>query len=332
MDERIEELQKTLAGHRPSEVLQLLKSRRDCGGATHHDGRKLCLVVEGGGMRGVLSAGSLLALDLLGYRACFDAVFAVSAGSVNAAYFLSGQGLTGISVYFDDISSKRFINPLRFWKIADVDYVYDYVVPTLKPLDDEAVRRSPQEFYVTATEVQTGNNVLLDAKERSVPVSRFLKASSALPVLYNRTVLIQDVRYMDGGISGGLPVEWAIKHGCTDVLVLLSRPCSYVGKEPQMFERLLFRALIGMKYPALYTAYAKSLSTKEQNRRLALGTDREPDVNVATICPDDVANGVGRTTIDRKKLVDGAYLAGRKVFGVLGEDPKILDKTFLAFH
>ena len=60
-------------------------------------------------MRGVLSAGSLLGVDLLEFRDYFDAVYAVSAGSVNAAYFLSGQGIEGITVYFDDISSRRFI-------------------------------------------------------------------------------------------------------------------------------------------------------------------------------------------------------------------------------
>src|SRR5690348_395584 len=115
-----------LLGTCPAAVVDLLKARS--GQPPGRDARKLGLIVEGGGMRGVLSAGALLALHLLGFRNCFDEVYAASAGGVNAAYFLSGQGTLGISIYFDDISNRRFINPLRFWKMLDVEYVYDHVV------------------------------------------------------------------------------------------------------------------------------------------------------------------------------------------------------------
>ncbi len=101
-----------IVGSHPERVIDLLQSRLSKRAEIQRtDGRKLGLVVEGGGMRGTLSAASLLAVDLMGYRGCFDAVYAVSAGSVNAAYFLSGQGVEGITVYFDNISNRRFINP-----------------------------------------------------------------------------------------------------------------------------------------------------------------------------------------------------------------------------
>ena len=322
-----------VVGTFPDRVLELLQQRkRNSYRGDVPDGKKLGLVVEGGGMRGVLSAGSLLAVDLLGFRGCFDVIYAVSAGSVNAAYFLSGQGVEGISVYFDDISSRRFINPWRFWKMVDVDFVYDYLVTEVKPLDEGAIRRGRQGFWVTATDVDTGESVLLDTRTNDAPVARFLKASSALPVLYNRSVEISGKHYMDGGVGGGLPLERAVEHGCTDLLVLLSRPASYTSQGPRLFERAVFRLLLGFRYPALYRSFVKALSKKEKNRRLAIGSERQADVNIATICPDAQENSVGRTTIERSVLVQGAYLMACKVYRAFGEETTQLDRTFESFR
>ena len=323
----------SVVGTQPEHVIKLLQSRvRQGTDARQMDGRKLGLVVEGGGMRGVLSAGSLLAVDLLGFRSCFDVVYAVSAGSVNAAYFLSGQGRLGITVYFDDISSRRFINPWRAWKMVDVDYVYDHLVPQVKPLDEAAIRRSLQEFFVTATDVHTGENVLLDAKDPTVSVARFLKASSALPILYNRKVVISGKSYMDGGVSGGLPIDWAIAQGCTDLLVLLSRPSTYMNEGPNLFERWLFRVFLGLKYPAMYRGFVKASSVKERNRRLAVGIESSPGVNIATICPDPEEDSINRTTIDRAKLLKGAYLSAAKVFDCFYGDRVVLNNIFEQFR
>jgi predicted patatin/cPLA2 family phospholipase len=279
-------------------------------------------------MRGVLSAGSLLAVDLLGFRDCFDVVYAVSAGSVNAAYFLAGQGTEGITVYFDDINSRRFINPWRLWKIVDVDFVYDDLVLNVKPLNEEYILKARQQFYVTATDVDTGENVLLDTKTGDASISRFLKASSALPVLYNRRVTIGGRHYMDGGASGGLPIYRAIEHGCTDLLVLLSREADYISKGPRLFDKLAFRLLAGFRYPAMYSSFLKAVEHKELNRKLASGAAESVGVNVATVCPDTEESSVGRTTIDRSVLIRGAYLLARKVYRVFGEEKSPLDRLF----
>ena len=202
-----------LVGTRPGEVIRVLDSRAKSlqRGESWNDGRKIGLVVEGGGMRGALSGGSLLALDLMNLRDCFDAVYSVSAGGVNAAYFLSNQGTLGMTVYFDDITTRKFINPWRLWKMVDVDYVYDHIVREVKPLCEAAVRDSRPDFFVTATDIDSGEHVLLNAKDPQASVATYLKATAAIPVLYNRSVVIGGHHYMDGGVSGGLPMEWAIR-------------------------------------------------------------------------------------------------------------------------
>src|SRR5262249_24985730 len=174
----------TLVGTRAAQVIDLILERASLGWNRSDSSRKLALVIEGGGMRGVISAGSLLALDLLGFRELFDEIYATSAGGVNAAYFLSGQGKLGMTVYFDDIANRRFINPWRLFKIVDVDYAYDRIVSLEKPLDDAAIRASPVRFLLSVTDARSGLNQLLDVRARPAPISLLLQASRARTVSY----------------------------------------------------------------------------------------------------------------------------------------------------
>src|SRR5437764_7370914 len=104
-----------LYGVHPSAVIATIRAR------AHHlnkgerraDGRKLGLVIEGGAMRSVYSAGGAVALAHLGFSQIFDEVYATSAGVMNASYFLSNQPLVGITVYYDSCTSHLFMNPLR---------------------------------------------------------------------------------------------------------------------------------------------------------------------------------------------------------------------------
>src|SRR5207249_2082981 len=146
-------------GTHPRRGIDLILERASSAAGPQPDrSRKLALIIEGGGMRGVVSAGSLLALDLLGFREVFDEIYATSAGAVNAAYFLSGQGKLGMTIYFDDIANRRFINPWRLLKIVDVDYAYDRVISLHKPLDDVAIRASRVRFLLSVTDARSGLN------------------------------------------------------------------------------------------------------------------------------------------------------------------------------
>ena len=133
-----------LLGVNAPAAVQAIKQRylnRKTGG-NGPDGRKLALVFDGGAMRAVGPAGGAVALAHLGLTNIFDEVYATSAGVMNASYFLSGQGDMGITIYFDDLTTGRFINPLRFWKIVDVDYLISEIVRVRKPLDVQRVLRS----------------------------------------------------------------------------------------------------------------------------------------------------------------------------------------------
>ena len=134
-----------LHGVNPAAVVSALRERASPqrAGDSPRDNKKIALVIEGGGMRGVYSGGGAVALSHLGLAGTFDAVYATSAGVMNAAYFLSQQPLLGIRVYYEDLASRRFYSPLRPWKVLDVDYVFDHVVTVSKRLDVARVLASP---------------------------------------------------------------------------------------------------------------------------------------------------------------------------------------------
>lgn len=309
-------------------VIDLVNARIAAGEGAFGDGRRLALIVEGGGMRGVLSAGSLYALDLLGCHGVFDAVFAASAGGVNAAYFLSRQGGLGISVYFDDISSLRFANPFRFWKILDVDYVYDRIVPHVKPLDEAAIRDGRADFYLGVTDVDSGKSEYMDVKSSSHRVAQILKASSAIPVLYNRTVTLGARRYVDGGLSDLLPVAKAASAGFTDVLILTTRLDSHLSKRPPRWERAVFFAMMGWFHPALNEAYSTNFERTRRSRAYATGAEIIAGTNVATIGPSQAELVVGRATRDRLTLVEGARRMALRTAATLGRSTQIIDAAF----
>src|SRR3990170_3981468 len=109
-------------------VIRAIRGRMRAGGrrpAGESPSSKLGLVVEGGGMRGVISGGALLAMDALGLAEAFDEVYAESAGAINGSYFLAGQAVLGSRIYFEDIANARFINPLRVRRILDLDFLVD---------------------------------------------------------------------------------------------------------------------------------------------------------------------------------------------------------------
>lgn len=317
-----------LQGHNPAAVIELIGKRVAEGPRAGGEGRRLALIVEGGGMRGVLSAGSLFALDLLGCRDVFDDVYAASAGGVNAAYFLSGQGELGISVYFDDISSIRFANPLRFWKIFDVDYVYDHIVQIVKPLDEAAVRAARSNLYLGLTDVRTGRNELVDVKASKYGIRKILKASSAIPVLYNRTVALGDHRYVDGGLSDLLPIAQAAARGCTDILVLSTRMAGRLSRQPPFWERTIFYLMMGRIHPEVGHAYATNHARTRQSRAYADGVQPLPGVNIATICPTTQELVVGRATLSRAALLEGARRMAMRTTAILGRNDVAVEDAF----
>src|SRR5690349_7281859 len=93
-------------------VLEVLRRRRANGSVPgqRDDRHRVALAVEGGGLRGVVSAAMLTALEDLGFKDAFDVIYACSSGAINAAYFIVGETWYPTSIYFEDLVSKEFLD------------------------------------------------------------------------------------------------------------------------------------------------------------------------------------------------------------------------------
>ena len=103
-------------------VVGLIRRRREESSMPGHrdDGRRIALVIEGGGMRGVVSAGMTAAIEQLGYTKCFDEVHGASAGAFNAAFLIAGQASYLTGLYQHGFGNPRFVSArnLLAWQIA----------------------------------------------------------------------------------------------------------------------------------------------------------------------------------------------------------------------
>lgn len=321
-----------LYGARPEAVLAAIRARaaRRRAGDAAPDGRKIALVIEGGAMRAVCSAGGAAALAHLGYVDLFDEVYATSAGAMNASYFLSHQPSSGMRVYLENCTTRMFFNPLRFWKVIDVDHLFEQVVLVEKPLDVARILASPTALFVAIADQRTGEGRVVDVRATTTPLLQILKAATAIPVLYNRTVDVDGRPSLDGGIAIPFPLEQALANGCTDVLVLLTRSADHRDQPPTWASRRMFDLLCARGSVGLNEAYATRHTRVHRARELALGHAPVPaSSNVATICTE-AAETVRRTTAEGAVLRAAAIRYGRSVLRAFGADDHGWDLSQLA--
>lgn len=208
-------------------VLEALRRRRDKGDTPgdRSDDLKIGLAVEGGGIRGVVSAAMLCALEELGLTSAFDAIYATSSGAINSAYFLVGDTWYPLSIYYDDLTTRNFVDFRRFLRgeVLNLNYAFS-VIDKLKPLDYDKVIASdiPLNIAVTfademRTEVVSGYTSRSDLRDALI-------ASSWLPVAVKGTTDFRGKRAVDGGVLTPHPYRIALDHGCTHVLSLSTYP------------------------------------------------------------------------------------------------------------
>jgi predicted patatin/cPLA2 family phospholipase len=211
-----------------SSVVEILRRRAARGSRVPHgDGASVALAVEGGAMRGVVSAGMVSALEALGLTDAFDAVYGSSAGSLNAAYFLAGQAALGTTIYFEDINNRHFIDmrrPLVGRPVVNLSYLIDDVAVRRKPLDVARVLASRAPLSVLATDLATSGCVALRGFADGHALLNAMRAGATMPIMAGQPVSYNGGRFFDASLTEPIPVPTAEADGHTHILVLLTRP------------------------------------------------------------------------------------------------------------
>ena len=142
------------------EVRRALTSRVQGGSqpGARDDGLRVVLAIEGGGMRGTISAGMAFALHELGLVPAFDAVYGASAGAITGAWLLSSrpEGLLGWTEPAYARTLIRRSGVLRGRPVADVRALIEELYQTTFPMDFASVLANPVEYHPLATDAATG--------------------------------------------------------------------------------------------------------------------------------------------------------------------------------
>jgi predicted patatin/cPLA2 family phospholipase len=242
-----------------STVVDVLRLRKARGSrAPHHDdGARVALCVEGGAMRGVISAGMVSALEHLGLTNAFDTVYGSSAGAINAAYFLAGQAAVGTTIYYEDINNSRFINPWRAVNgrpIVDLGFLIDDVAVRRKPLEVARVLAAPSPLSVIATDAATGRRVILRNFATARELFDAMRAGATMPIVAGHPAAFGAGTYYDASLTEPIPVPTAEAEGHTHVLALLTRP-GVMRSRPSSFDRWFVNPRLRKLSPALATQY-----------------------------------------------------------------------------
>lgn len=209
-------------------VVQLIRRRREQGSlpGRRDDDRRVALVIEGGGMRGVVSAGMTAAIEQLGFTQCFDEIHGASAGAFNAAFLLAGQASYLAGLYQHGFGNPRFVSVrrvLRGQSLFNMDYVINEVWRTQRPLHTERILESAIELHCTATDVESAEIVDLTDLRTDAEIRTAMLASARLPWLSGAPVPFRGRMLFDATLAESVPVR-VPRQTSTDMLVLQTRP------------------------------------------------------------------------------------------------------------
>lgn len=185
------------------------------------------LVLEGGGFRGIFTAGILEVF--LEKQLFFESVYGVSAGASYGASYLSQQPGRNIAVngFIGDKRYCSFRNWMRSGSLFSWDFIYEEIPQSIIPFDYNALKNSVSRFYVGTSNCQTGESefFLLNQCDKK-DFKTVLSASSSIPLIAP-VVSYAGKLLLDGGLTDSIPYEHALKENRRAV-VILTQPQGYI--------------------------------------------------------------------------------------------------------
>ena len=208
--------------------------------------KNIALVLEGGGFRGMYTAGVLEAM--LGEQLFFDYLIGVSAGAAYGVSYVSRQSGRNLAVnnYVSDPRYCGWGNMFKYGTYFNWEFVYHTIPASLLPFDYKQFAASSSRIKIVVSNINTGQPEYKEM-EGDCPLQfrDMLTATSALPFI-SKPQKINDSLYLDGGLVDSIPVHKAFSDGCNRAVVVLTRPKDYRKKpmKNNMILRFFYR-----KYP-----------------------------------------------------------------------------------
>lgn len=264
------------------------------------------LVMEGGAMRGMFTAG---VIDVfLENDISFDGAIGVSAGATFGCNFKSKQ--IGRSIRYN----LRFCKDSRYCGIKSLltsgnlynaDFCYNQLPNNLDLFDYETYKNNPLKFYIVASDVRTGLPVYKELKSCDKNDLEWMRASASMP-LVSKVVEIDGFKLLDGGMTDSIPLKYFESIGYNRNVVILTQPRDFIKKENKLIKII---KLFLSKYPKIVDAM--------KNRHIMYNSetkyifDKADKGEVFVICPE-TSLGISRTESNGDKLMN-TYQLGRDI-------------------
>lgn len=264
---------------------------------------KTGLVLEGGGVRGIYTAG---VLDVfMEHGLTFDGLIGVSAGAIHGCSYLSNQRGRSLRYYRKYLQDPRFMSWRSFLRTGDlvgVEFCYHELPDKLDIYDHDTFLKNPTPFYAVVTNLESGEAEYLRIRDMRAEIDS-LRASASLP-LVSRIVEIDGRKYLDGGCTDAIPVDAFREMGYDRNVVVLTQPRTHVDSPVDMtLPRLLY-----WKYPRFLQALERRhLRYNETMRRVE---QLEQSGEIFVIRPS-VPLELGRMERDIHKM-NAVYDQGRR--------------------
>lgn len=228
---------------------------------------KVALVLEGGAMRGLYTAGLLD--ELLDTNIKVDGIIGVSAGALFGVNYKSKQKGRALRYNIKYANDKRYLSLHSLFttgNLVNTEFAYHTIPTKLEIFDEETYSKNKIDFYATVTNIETGEAEYKKIINATIQVDE-LRASGSMPFV-STPVKINDNYYLDGALADSIPVRKAKEMGYDKIIVVLTRPKEYRKKKrPSIIAKLFYG-----KYPnlvnAINTRYKKYNDTIELIEKL----------------------------------------------------------------
>ena len=266
---------------------------------------KIGLVLEGGGHRGIYTAG---VLDTFAEnKISFDGIMGVSAGCVHGASFLSGQigrSIRYTTKYCDNSNYMGIGSLITTGNFFNEKFCYYDLPETLDPFDNDSFDKNQTQFFAVCTDVKTGSAIYHECETLKGEKIKWLQASASMP-LVSKVIKIDDNLLLDGGIADSIPIKKMQELGFEKNIVILTQEAGY-RKNPNSLLPII--KLVYKKYPKLIEAIENRHII--YNQQLEFLEEQEKLGNVIIIRPSEKPTA-SRTEKDKEKILE-TYNLGKK--------------------
>lgn len=192
---------------------------------------KVGLVLEGGAMRGMYTAG---VIDVfLENNIQVDCIIGVSAGALFGVNYCSNQKGRVLRYQKKYIKEKNYMGIhtlLKTGNIINKDFAYYDIPLKLDVFDEKAYSKSKTDFYLVATNIETGEAEYKKIKDTKKEIEYF-RATSAMPFV-SKIVEIDGKKYLDGALADSIPLAKMQEMGYDKIIVVLTKPAGYKKRKP----------------------------------------------------------------------------------------------------